>query len=137
MKIRIITNVIKGQDGRLQFPYGIAQFRSFLSRHFITADQPYRHGSKLAVKGDIMIWAFKDETDKWYLIGDGFVRNKLKADDGNFLYYIESARLYPRNVPLADLSFFKKANDCLFYGYTAEWSEYQEILEKAIEPLAT
>ncbi|MCW3998885.1 MAG: hypothetical protein NWE93_01440 [Candidatus Bathyarchaeota archaeon] len=84
-----------------------------------------------------MVWAFKDETNKWYLIGDGFVRNKKKDPDGKYLYYIESARLYPRNIPLDELSFFDKANECLYYGYTVEWSQYQEILEKAMEPLAT
>ena len=137
MKIRIFTNVIKDQNDRLQFPYGIAEFRSFLSRHFITADQPYHHGSTLAQEKDIMIWAFKDETDKWYLIGDGFVKYKERNKDGSYNYYIESARLYPRNVPLEELSFFGKAKECLYFGYTVEWDQYQEILEKAIEPLAT
>ncbi len=85
MKIRIFTNVIKDQAGRIQFPYGIAQFRSFLSRHFITADLPYHHGSRLAVEGDIMIWAFKDETKNWYLIGDGFVKNTEKPKKGDCL----------------------------------------------------
>jgi hypothetical protein len=124
MKIRIFTNVIKDQNDRLQFPYGIAQFRSFLSRHFITADQPYHHGSALAVEGDIMIWAFKDETDRWYLIGDGFV--KYKERKGGYLYYIESARLYPRNVPLDELSFLDKAKECLYFGYTIEWDQYRD-----------
>ncbi len=136
MRIRIYSNVIKDTKDRIQFPYGIAEFRSFLTRHFITSDQPYNHGVKIALEGDIIVWAFKDETDKWYLIGDGFVKYR-EITKQKISFHIESARLYPRNVPLDELSFGDEVKKCLYIGYTLEWNHYKEILEKAIEPLAT
>ncbi len=134
MKIVIYANVILDTKDRVQFPYGIAEFRSFILRHFILADQPYRHDNAKAVEGDIIIWAFKDEEGLWYLIGDGFVKDKVKSASA-WEFWIEGARLYPRSVPLDELSLAETAKKALYVGYVVEWKDYRKIIEKAIEPL--
>ena len=134
MKIVIYANVDKDWKNRIQTPYGIAQFRAYISRHFITSDQTYTHPCAKAVSGDIIVWAFKDENDTWQLLGDGFVSDKRKIED-YWAFGIEGARLYPRNVPLDDLSFADSARKALNVGYPLEWKQYKEILEKASEPL--
>jgi len=135
MKIVIYANVDKDWRDRIQTPYGIAQFRSYISRNFITADQPYTHPCSKAVEGDIIVWAFKDENGTWQLLGDGFVRYKWKIGKEDWGFMIESARLYPRSVRLDDLSFADSARKALNVGYSLKWSQYKEILEKASQPL--
>jgi len=135
MKIVIYANVDKDWRDRIRTPYGIAQFRSYISRHFITADQPYTHPCTKAVAGDIIVWAFKDENEAWQLLGDGFVSDKRKSDKENWEFGIEGAHLYPRSVPLDDLSFGDSAKKALNVGYPLESKQYMEILEKASQPL--
>jgi hypothetical protein len=137
MKIVIYANVDKDWRDRIRTPYGIAQFRSYISRNFITADQPYTHPCAKAVSGDIIVWAFKDENGTWQLLGDAFVSNKWKIDKEDWGFAIEGARLYPRNVPLDDLSFADSARKALNVGYPLDWKQYREILEKASEPLVS
>jgi len=134
MKLVVYTNVGEDWKERIHTPYGIAQFRSYISRNFITSDLPYTHPNWKAVVGDIIIWAFKDENDIWYLLGDGFVRNKWKNEEGNYWeFLIESARLYPRSIKLDDLSFATKKNS-LNVGFVLNWKQYKEIIEKAGSP---
>lgn len=131
MKIVVYANVGEDWKERTHMPYGIAQFRSYISRNFITSDLPYTHPNWKAVEGDIIIWAFRDANDQWYLLGDGFVRSKWKNEEGNYWeFYIESARLYPRSVKLDDLSFSSKRNS-LNVGFVLDWDQYQEVIEKA------
>ena len=134
MKIVIYANVIKDTKNRVQFPYGIAEFRSFIFRHFVCADQPYRHDNTRAVEGDIIVWAFKDEKDSWHLLGDGFVKGKEK-DRTAWRFWIDGARLYPRSVQLDELPFAETAKKSLYVGYVIDWKDYRKVLEKAIKPL--
>jgi len=134
MKIIIYANVDKDWKERVHTPYGIAQFRSYVSRSFITSDQPYTHPSARAVPGDIIIWAFKDENNTWYLLGDGFVRSKNKVED-YWEFWIEGARLYPRSVPLDDLSFANSARKALNVSCQLDWKQYNELIKKAGEPI--
>jgi hypothetical protein len=133
MKIVVYANVDKDWKERIQTPYGMAQFRSYISRSFITSDLPYTHPSAKAVKTDIIVWAFKD-SDVWYLIGDGYVRGKYKKED-YWEFYIESARLYPRSVSMDELTFGAAKKSALNVGFELKWKEYIEILEKAGTPL--
>jgi hypothetical protein len=55
-KIVIYTNVVEDSKNRSQFPFGIAQFQSFLTDAIFS--HKYRHGINKVSKGDIMIWAF-------------------------------------------------------------------------------
>lgn len=135
MKIVIYANVEKDWRGIIRTPYGIAQFRSYISRNFINSDQPYTHPSTKAVEGDIIVWAFRDENAVWYLLGDGFVSHKEKSAD-HWEFWIEGARLYPRSVPLENLSFAAKARKSLNVSYALTWKQYRELLEKASEPPA-
>jgi hypothetical protein len=134
MKIVIYANVIVDWRGRAQFPYGIAQFRSYITRHFVTAAQPYMHDSAKAVEKDIIVWAFKDEKDCWYLMGDGFVSTKDRVRK-IWRFSIEGARLYPRSVPLDELSYADAARKALNVGYVITWRQYRELIEKASEPV--
>jgi hypothetical protein len=93
------------------------------------------HDNAKAVERDIIVWAFKDEKDYWYLMGDGFVSTKEKAGK-LWRFYIEGARLYPRSVPLDDLSFKDAAKKALNIGYTLTWKQYKELIEKAGEPVS-
>ncbi len=133
MKIVVYANVAIDWKGRVQTPYGIAQFRSYVNRSFVTSDLPYTHPSARAVPTDIIVWAFKDG-EEWYLIGDGYVRSKFKKED-YWEFYIESARLYPRSIKLDELSFGAAKKSALNVGFVIDWSEYSEILEKAGTPL--
>lgn len=133
MKIVIYANVEKDWKNRIRTPYGIAQFRSYISRNFITSDQPYTHPVTKAVQRDIIVWAFKDK-DVWYLLGDGFVSWKEKNGD-HWEFWIEGARLYPRSVPLDDLSFADKIRISLNVGIALSWKQYRELLEEASKPL--
>jgi len=135
MKIVIYANVDKDRRDRIRTPYGIAQFRSHISRNFITANQPYKHPCHTADPGDIIVWAFKEKNDTWQLLGDGFVIDKWKIDKEDWGFEIEGARLYPRNVPLDDLSFADSARKALNVSYPLKMKQYKEILEKASEPL--
>lgn len=135
MKILIYANVDVDWKGIIRTPYGIAQFRSYISRHFITSDLPYNHPSGKAVPGDIIVWSFKDEKDEWYLLGDGFVSDKWKPRKGTWAFGIEGARLYPRSVALTELAFASSARKSLNVSVTLKWNQYQKILEKAAEPL--
>jgi hypothetical protein len=139
MKIVVYANVNKDWKERIQTPYGITQFRSYISRSFITSDLPYTHPSVKAVETDIIIWAFKDN-DIWYLIGDGYVRSKYKVKgktkkDDCWEFYIESARLYPRSVSMDELSFGPAKKNALNVGFEIKPKEYMEVLEKAGTPL--
>jgi hypothetical protein len=133
MKIVVYANVNEDWRERVRTPYGIAQFRSYISRNFITSDLPYTHPSTKAVAKDIIVWAFKDN-NVWYLIGDGYVRSKYKKED-YWEFYIESARLYPRSVSLDELSFGAAKKSALNVGFVLSWDEYKEVLEKAGTPL--
>ncbi len=133
MKIVVYANVDKDWKERIQTPYGMAQFRSYISRSFITSDLPYVHPNAKAVKTDIIIWAFK-ENDTWYLVGDGWVREKLKVNKG-WQFYIESARLYPRGVSMDELTFGASKKGALNVGFELQWDEYIEVLDKAGTPL--
>jgi hypothetical protein len=139
MKIVVYANVDEDWKERIHTPYGIAQFRSYISRNFITSDNPYTHPSSKAVPKDIIIWAFKDN-DIWYLIGDGYVRSKYKVagkkkEDTYWEFYIESARLYPRSISLDDLSFGTAKKSALNFGFVLTWKQYREVLVKAGTPL--
>jgi len=134
MKIVIYANVDKDWKDRIRTPYGIAQFRSYISRNFITSDQPYTHPSLPAVAGDIIVWAFR-EKGAWHLLGDGFVSDKGKSEGEDWEFWIEGARLYPRSVPLDDLSFAHVVKKSLNIGYDLTWRQYRELLEKASEPV--
>jgi hypothetical protein len=133
MKVVIYANVPKDWRDRIRTPYGIAQFRSYISRNFITSDQPYGHPSKKAVVGDIIIWAFK-EGETWYLLGDGFVCYKAKGEGKSWNFWIEGARLYPRSVLLSEVSFAAKTI-ALNVGFAIDWNQYEELIEKAGTPL--
>jgi hypothetical protein len=133
MKVVIYANVPKDWQGRIRTPYGIAQFRSYVSRNFITSDQPYTHPSAKAVVGDIIIWAFKEE-ETWYLLGDCFVCYKSKGE-GYWNFWLEGARLYPRSVLLSEVSFAAKTRIALNVGRAINWDQYKELLEKAGTPL--
>lgn len=139
MKIVVYANVEKDWKERIQIPYGMAQFRSYISRNFITSDLPYTHPNAKAVSSDIIVWAFKDN-EIWYLIGDGYVRSKYKIkgktkDDNYWEFYIESARLYPRSVSMDELSFGPAKKNALNVGFELKSKEYMEILEKTGTPL--
>ncbi|MCP8315508.1 MAG: hypothetical protein H3Z51_01410 [archaeon] len=134
MKIVIYANVDKDWRDRIRTPYGIAQFRSYISRNFITSDQPYTHPGSKAVPGDIIVWTFR-EKGAWYLLGDGFVSNKEKSEGEDWKFYIEGARLYPRSVLLDDLSFAGRVKKSLNVGCNLTWNQYRELLEKASKPL--
>ena len=133
MKIVVYANVDKDWAERVHTPYGIAQFRSYISRNFISADSPYTHPSSKAMKTDIIVWAFKDN-DIWYLIGDGYVRDKCKQED-IWEFYIESARLYPRSVSMDELTYGPAKKGALNVGFEITWKQYRELLEKAGTPL--
>jgi len=133
MKICVYANVVKDAQDRIRTPYGISQFRSYITRHFITSDLPYNHPNVRATEGDIIVWAFR-ENDSWYLLGDGFVVNKYK-ENGEWKFDIEGARLYPRSVNLDELSFAKDKKQSLNIGFELRWEEYQELIEKASEPV--
>lgn len=135
MKIVIYANVDKDWRGRIRTPYGIAQFRSYVTRNFITSDQSYTHPSGKAVSGDIIIWAFKDEKGKWHMLGDGYVITKAGSKKEGWEFWIEGARLYPRSVPLDELSFADKVRLSLNVGRQLTWNQYQELLVKTSEPL--
>jgi hypothetical protein len=136
MKIVVYANVGEDWKERVHTPYGIAQFRSYINRNFITSDLPYTHPNWKAVEGDIIIWAFRDVKDVWYLLGDGYVRSKCKNEEGNYwMFWMEGARLYPRSIALDELSFANK-KDALNVGFALEWKQYKEIIEKAGIPLA-
>jgi hypothetical protein len=135
MKIVVYANVSKDWQDRIRTPYGIAQFRSYITRSFITSNLPYKHPSKKAVTGDIIVWAFRVK-ETWYLLGDGYVSEKWESDDGeNWSFWIESARLYPRGVPLDEFSFADKVKKALNVGYNMNWNEYRQLLEKASAPV--
>lgn len=135
MKINVYANVIEDWKGRIQMPYGMANFRTYISRNFITSDSTYMHPNWRANVGDLIIWAFKDENDVWYLLGDGFVRSKWKNELENcWEFHIESARLYPRSIKLDDLSFSAKKK-ALHVGFSLTWKQYRELIEKIGEPL--
>lgn len=135
MKIVIYANVDKDWKDRIRTPYGIAQFRSYISRSFITSNQSYRHPSPRAMPGDIIVWVFR-EKHTWYFLGDGYVSEKWKEDeDEDWEFLIEAARLYPRSVLLDELSFAGKVKKSLNIGYDMKWSEYKQLLEKAGEPI--
>ena len=134
MKIVIYANVTKDWKDIIHTPYGVAQFRSYITRSFITSNLPYKHPSKKAVTGDIIVWAFR--TGKtWYLIGDGYVSEKEGSDRKGWAFWIESARLYPRGVQLDEFSFADKVKKRLNVGYSMNWNEYRQLLEKASEPI--
>ena len=139
MKIVVYANVEKDWKERIQMPYGMAQFRSYVTRNFITSDLPYTHPSARAVPTDIIIWAFK-ENDVWYLLGDGYVKSKFKVsaeskEDNYWEFYIESARLYPRSVSMDELSFGAEKKSALNVSFVIDWKQYDEVLEKAGKPL--
>ena len=139
MKIVVYANVNEDWRERIQTPYGIAQFLSYVSRNFITSDLPYTHPSAKAVPTDIIVWAFKDK-EIWYLIGDGYVRGKYKIEgkkkeDTYWEFYIESASLYPRSVSMDELSFGAAKKAALNVGFVLTWKEYNELIEKAGTPL--
>ena len=135
MKIVIYANVDKDWKDRIRTPYGIAQFRSYISRSFITSNQSYNHPSPRAMPGDIIVWAFR-EKHTWYFLGDGYVSEKWKDDeDEDWEFLIEAARLYPRSVLLDELLFADKVKKSLNIGYDMKWSEYKQLLEKAGEPI--
>ena len=137
MKIVIYANVTVDWKGIIHMPHGISQFRSYITRNFVTADMPYTHPSAKAVEGDLIIWAFRDENGEWHLLGEGFVVNKVKEKGDKFWSYsIEGARLYPHSVPLEELSFVEKAKKALNISYELTWKEYEEILSNAARPLA-
>jgi hypothetical protein len=133
MKVVVYANVNADWKERVHTPFGIAQFRSYISRNFITSDLPYTHPSAKAVKGDIIIWAFRDK-DVWYLLGDGYVRDKCNMRD-YWEFWIESARLYPRSVTLDELSFGAAKKKSLNVGFALRWKDYVEVLKKAGTPL--
>lgn len=133
MKIVVYANVDEDWQGIVHTPYGIAEFRSYISRHFITSDLPYSHPVTKAVERDIIVWAFQDN-DIWYLLGDCYVRSKNK-NKKRWEFWVESARLYPRSVPLAELSFGAAKKTALNVGFVLKWKEYNELLEKAGTPL--
>jgi len=134
MKIVVYANVDKDWREIVHTPYGIAQFRSYISRNFITSDQPYTHPSPKANPGDIIVWAFRDK-EEWYLLGDGYVSVKWGSHKKGWKFGIEGARLYPRSVLLDELSFTKKAKKSLNVGYGLKWDQYKELLENASRPL--
>ena len=133
MKPVVYANVNADWKERVHTPCGIAQFRSSISRNFITSDLPYTHPNAKAVKGDIITWAFQ-ENEEWFLLGDGYVRNKFNAGD-HWEFWIESARLYPRSVALCELSFGTAKKKSLNVGFALTWKEYMELLKKAGTPL--
>ena len=137
MKIVIYANVTIDWKGIIHMPHGISQFRSYINRNFITSDAPYTHPSAKAVEGDLIIWAFRDESEDWHLLGEGFVVAKFKEEGDEFWSYsIDGARLYPHSVSLEELSFFEKVKRALNIGYELSWKEYVEILRNAATPLA-
>jgi hypothetical protein len=89
------------------------------------------------VTGDIIIWAFREKQRKrtrWYLLGDGYVSDKRKSKKGeDWEFSIEAAGLYPRSVPLDELSFANNVKKSLNIGYDMTWDEYKELLQKASE----
>jgi hypothetical protein len=136
MKICVYANVDVDWREQIQTPYGISQFRSYITRNFITSDQPYKHPSARAVEGDVIVWAFKDVDGKWHLLGDGFVVSKYKEKRGDYWNFsMDGARLYPRSVILGELSFGSKIKRALNIGYDLNSKEYGEIIEKAGSPL--
>jgi len=139
MKVVIYANVDIDWKERIRTPYGITQFRSYISRSFITADLPYTHPSAKAVQGDIIVWAFKEGGTEgtWSLLGDGFVCDKWKGKGGSWSFGIDGARLYPRSVSLDELKFGNSLKKSLNVGGTLTWKQYRDLIKKAGEPLVT
>ncbi len=136
MKVTIFANVDKDWRQQIRTPYGMTQFRSYISRNFVTADLPYTHESARAVEGDTIVWAFRDENQLWHLLGDGIVVLKEKVRN-RWEYHIEGARLYPRTVALDELKNADRIKKALNIGYDLKWDEYEEVLRKASTPLVS